>query len=263
MLSRKLRLIISNKVLIPCIVLSVLLSSCVTQRKIEYLQSKDQKLREFTNASFQDYTIRPNDEMYIQISSLDEASATIFSNNGTQNLANINPYGASLSSYTVNKDGYLEMPVIGKILVKDKTITQVTAMLKESLINILNQPIVSVKLVNRYVSVLGEVRNPGHFVYTQDKLSILDAVGLAGDITDYGNRKSILLIRNEYGKTIRVELNLTQSDILTSEYYFLKPNDIIYVKPMKNKFWGLRQFPFAIILSSITTAVLVLNYVNK
>ena len=171
-----------------------LLSSCVTQRKVEYLQDRNKNIKAFKEAEFPDYRLKPNDELYIQINSLDEAAANVFSN-GKQDpyLGSMQPYGASLLSYSIDKEGYLLLPVIGKILVKDKTLSEVSVILKDSLNHILNQPIVSVKLVNRYVSVLGEVKNPGHFPYSQDKLTIYDALGLAGDITDYGNRNKVIL----------------------------------------------------------------------
>jgi polysaccharide export outer membrane protein len=132
----------------------------------------------------------------------------------------------------------------------------VSTILKDSLSHILNQPVVTVKLVNRYVSVLGEVKNPGHFPYSQDKLTIYDALGLAGDITDYGNRNKVILIRNINGENIRINVDITKSDILISDYYNLRPNDIVYVKPLRNKFWGMRQFPFEILFSTLTTALL-------
>ncbi|NJO69304.1 MAG: hypothetical protein HC830_08535 [Bacteroidetes bacterium] len=178
---------------IPIGMFILLVSSCVTQKKIEYLQQQtSQPKSEYANESFKDYTLKANDELYIQISSLDDAAANIYTSSGNQNLGNLNAYGASLMSHAIDKDGYLELPVIGKMMVKDKSIAEVTAMIKESLVNVLNQPIVSVKLVNRYISVLGEVRTPGHFVYAQDKLTVFDAIGMAGDITDYGNRKSVI-----------------------------------------------------------------------
>lgn len=237
-------------------------SSCVTQRNVEYLQDKDNTSKSFNEAIIDDYRLKPSDELYIQISSLDDASASIFSGTGNQqsfNMGSIQPYGASLISYTIDKEGYLHLPVIGNVLVKDKTLAQVSTVLKESLTNILSQPIVSVKLVNRFVSVIGEVRNPGHFAYAKDKLSIFDAIGLAGDITDYGNRKEVILTRNENGKNIRINVNLTQSEILASSYYYLRPNDIVYVKPLGKKFWNLRQFPYTVILSTLTTALLIYN----
>lgn len=238
----------------------VILSSCVTQRRVEYLQDKNRNIKSFKEADNPDYRLKPNDELYIQINSMDEASVNIFSNTRQDYyLGSLQPYGASLMSYTVDKEGYVLLPVVGKILVKDKTISEVSLLFKDSLTHILNQPVVSVKLVNRYVSVLGEVKNPGHFPYAQDKLSIYDAIGLAGDITDYGNRNKIILIRNINGENIRVNVDLTKSDILASEYYNLRPNDIIYVKPLRNKFWGMRQFPFDILFSTLTTGLLIYN----
>ena len=237
-----------------------LLSSCVTQRRVEYLQDRNKNAKSFKEAEFPDYRLKPNDELYIQINSLDEAAANVFSNIKQEyNSGSISPYGASLLSYSVDKEGYLLLPVVGKILVKDKTLSEVSVILKDSLNHVLNQPIVSVKLVNRYVSVLGEVTNPGHFPYAQDKLTIYDALGLAGDITDYGNRNKVILIRNVNGENIRINVNLTNSEILASEYYNLRPNDIVYVKPLRNKFWGMRQFPFTILFSTLTTGLLIYN----
>lgn len=244
------------------IALLFLLSSCVTQRKVEYLQLRKSKVKEFSNDSFKDYTLKPNDELYIQIISLDEAAVNVFSSSNIQNAISLTPYSASLMSHKVNGEGYLELPVIGKVLVKDKTIDEVKTLLQNAFKNILNQPLISIKLVNSYVSVLGEVRNPGHYVYSQDKLTIFDAISMAGDITDYGNREKIVILRSLDGKNLYKELDLSKSEILASDSYFLQPNDIIYVKPLRKKFWGMRQFPFAVVLSAITTAILVFDYVK-
>jgi polysaccharide export outer membrane protein len=246
---------------ISILFISGILSSCVTQRKVEYLQDKFKDPKSFEEARVPEYKIKTDDELYIQVNSLDETAANIFINSGQLSLYNgsIQPYGASLISYRVDREGYLNLPVIGRMLVKDKTISEVTSMIKESLTNVLNQPAVSVKLVNKYVSVLGEVNEPGHFPLAQDKLSVFDALGMAGDISEYGNRKEVVLIRNIDGQNIRVNMNLTKSEILGSEYYSLKPNDIIYVKPLREKFWGMRQFPFAILFSTITTGLLIFN----
>ena len=262
MISKNDPLSFHKKINVSAIVICIgLLSSCVTQSKVEYLQDRNKTIKSFKEAEYPDYRLKPNDELYIQINSLDEAAANIFSN-GKQDNNNqgfLSPYGASLLSYAVDKDGYLLLPVIGKILVRDQTLSQVSVILKDSLNHILNQPVVTVKLVNRYVSVLGEVRSPGHYSYSQDKLSIFEAIGLAGDITDYGNRNQVILIRNVNGENFRINLNITKSDILASEYYNLRPNDIIYIKPLKNKFWGMRQFPFEILFSTLTTGLLIYN----
>ncbi len=239
-------------------------TSCVTQRNVEYLRDKSDMARSFNEAEIPDYRLKPNDELYIQINSLDEEAANMFSYTKQQSLylGSMGPYGASLMSYTVDKDGYLLLPVIGKILVKDKTVSDVTSILKDSLNHILNQPIISVKLVNRYVSVLGEVRNPGHFTYSQEKLTVYDAIGLAGDMTDYANRDKVVLVRNENGKNTRINIDLSKPDILASGYYYMRPNDMLYVKPLRKKFWGLRQFPFEVILSAVTTGILIYTVVK-
>lgn len=237
------------------------LSSCVTQRKVEYMQDKNKSIKSFPEVEVTDYRLKPYDELYIRINSLDEAAANIFANTAQQSpyTASIDAYGASLLSYSIDKEGYLLMPVIGKIPVRDKTLNEVSFILKDSLTHILNQPVVTVKLVNRYVSVLGEVNNPGHYPYSQDKLTVYDAIGLARDITDYGNRHEVILVRNENGENHRINLNLTRSEIFSSEYFIMRPNDILYVKPLRNKFWGMRQFPFAVLFSTITTGLLIYN----
>lgn len=241
----------------------LLTSSCVTQRKVEYLQNRNEE--SFKEAEFPDYKLKPNDELFVQISSLDDAAASVFSNGTNQQLINagmIQPYGASLMSYSIDRDGYLLLPVIGRIHVSDKTLSDVSIEIRDSLNHVLNHPLVSVKLVNRFVSILGEVNSPGHFPFSQDKLSIYDGIGLAGDITEYGNRSEVTLVRNEGGVNHRVDLNLTNSDILSSGYYNLRPNDIVYVKPLRNKFWGMRQFPFTVLFSALTTGILFYSVVR-
>jgi polysaccharide export outer membrane protein len=209
--------------------------------------------------------LKPYDELYITISSQDEVTTNVFSNTGSQQFvtaSSIQPYGASLISYSINKEGYLLLPVIGSLNVKDKTLLQVSNIIKDSLTNILSQPLVTVKLVNRYISVLGEVRTPGHFPYSQEKLTIYDAIGLAGDMTIYANRKEVVLARNENEKNIIIRIDLTQPEILETNYYYLRPNDMIYVKPMKKRLWGIDQFPYALILSTITTGLLLYNVIK-
>lgn len=249
------------------VIIFSLLSGCVTQRDLEYMQKSDRAPKSFTEAEVLDYRLKPNDELYIQINSLDDPSANVFSSANSQQssvLMSTTPYGASLISYAIDKGGYLQLPVIGNIYAKDKTLSEVSKILTDSLSHILSQPIVTVKLVNRYISVLGEVRVPGHYAYSQDKLSIYDAIGLAGDLTIFANRKEVTLTRNEKGKNILVKLDMTDPKILASEYYYIRPNDMIYVKPLKKRIWGMSEFPpaFSLILSTISTGILIYTVVK-
>lgn len=229
------------------------------------MQKTDQTPKAFKEAEVLDYRLKPNDELFIQFKSLDDPAANVYSMvNGQQSLSttNLDPYAASLLSYAIDKEGYLELPILGDIMVKDKTLSEVRTLLTDSLSHILSQPIVTVKLVNRYISVLGEVKQPGHYPFAQDKLSIYDAVGIAGDMTIYANRKNVTLTRNEKGKNILVQIDLTDPNILASEYYFLRPNDMIYIKPMKKRIWGMPDFPFAIILSTLSVTLLFYSVIK-
>jgi len=253
----------TKQVIVRAIVLILLifLSSCFSQKKVEYLRIENSNKRGFTEADFPDYKLKSNDELFVQINSLDEATTNLFSNatNQQSSSSTMSPYGASLLSYSVDKEGYVFFPVIGNVLVKGKTLSQVIEILKDSLIHVLNQPIITLKLVNRYVSVLGEVRNPGHYPYSQEKLSIYNALGLAGDITDYGNPGKVVLVRNENGENTQVKLDLTDPEILGSKYYYLRPNDLIYVKPLHSKVWRVRQIPLTLFFSAVTTGLLIYN----
>ncbi len=246
------------------LVIAILFSSCVTQRDLEYLRDRNNETTTFfREAEIPDYKLQINDELNIDIKSLDDPSTNVFQQISPQISGYTTPFSASLSSYMVDKSGYIQLPVLGSIHVESKTIPEVITMLQDSLDQILSFPQVKVKLVNRFVSVLGEVKNPGHYSYSQEKLTIFDALSLAGDITIYGNRNDVILARNENGKNLRINIDLTSATIMSNEYYYIRPNDIIYVKPMSKRFWGLSQFPWQILLSSISTAVLLYTVFGK
>ncbi len=255
--------IFSNKHLQLLTLFFFSLTSCILQRNVEYLQDENQSIKAFDEAEFPDYKLKPNDQLFIQVKSLDEGAANIFTTAGNQAFMGSGSFDPYLMSYSIDKDGRLLLPVIGNVLVRDKTTMEVAMMLKDSLLNILNQPIVSVKLVNRNVSVLGEVRSPGHFTYGQEKLSVYSAIGLAGDINDFGNRNNVVLLRNEKGQNIKINIDLTRSDLLTSDYYYLRPNDILYVKPRKVKYWSNRQSNVSFFFSTITTGLLIYSFIKQ
>jgi polysaccharide biosynthesis/export protein len=241
----------------------VFLSSCVSHRNLRYFSEKEKRdeiIKTYKEAEIAEYRLKPNDELDINIKSLDEPSTNVFQQLGNQQSTSsgyTTPYSASLSAYMIDKSGFIQLPVLGNIYVENRTIPEVISMLQDSLNNILSSPTVTVKLVNRYVSVLGEVRNPGHFSYAQEKINIYNALSLAGDVTTYGDRNDVLLVRNENGRNLSIRIDLSSDNILASDYYYLRPNDIIYVKPMRKKFWGLDTFPWTAVLSTISTAILI------
>jgi polysaccharide biosynthesis/export protein len=250
--------------IIPVVFLTVmvLFNSCVTQRNLEYMKKEKRTPVIVNEANYSEYKLQPTDALYIQITSLDDAASNVFAQPGATQTT-LDPYSAYLSSYTIDQDGYVQLPVIGKIQASGKTTMQVTELIKDSVKNILSLPVITVKLVNQYITVLGEVRTPGHYVFSQDKFTVFNALGMAGDISPYGDREKVTLIRNENGKTIRVNFDLTQPEILTSNYFYVKPNDLIYVKPMKKRIWGMETIPFALIFSTITTGLLIYTIIQQ
>ncbi|MCG8582533.1 MAG: polysaccharide export protein [Bacteroidales bacterium] len=245
--------------------LVIISCSCVTQKNLEYVQGDDSDIQSFEEALIEDYRLQPKDELYIKVTSLDDPSAQIFSSNNSSGYlenVSIQPYGASLFSYVIDKEGNITLPVLGDINVKDKTTKEVSDIILSSVVKILNQPAVSVKLVNRNVTVIGEVQRPGQYNYTLDKFTVYDAIGLAGDITIWGDRNKVVIIRNQNGKNLRIPISLTDQNILASNDLYVHPNDIIYVKPMRKRFWAINEFPYAILISTITAGILFYSVIE-
>jgi polysaccharide biosynthesis/export protein len=244
------------------LIILILFQSCVVQHDLEYMKNEKHSSLTTIEPPFSVYRLQPSDALYIQISSLDDAASNVFAQTSATSTT-LDPYSAYLNSFTIGQDGYVQLPVIGKIKAAGKTTVEVSDIIKDSLNRILSLPVITVKLVNQYVTVLGEVRNPGHYVYSQDKLTVFDAIGLAGDISNYGNRKKVALLRNENGKIVRVYFDLTDPGFLTSKYYYIQPNDMVYVKSMKKRIWGTETIPFALIFSTITTGLLIYTIIQQ
>lgn len=234
----------------------MMFSSCVTNKDLVYMQGKYQDIQIFDEYDLPDYRLKPQDELYIQITSLDDESTDVFSTI-QQDIYNLTPYSASLVSYEINKEGNLFLPVIGNLNVVGKTTNEVRLMIQDSLEYVLSKPTVTVKLSNRYITVLGEVRTPGHYSYSEENLTIYDALGMAGDITNFGNRKEVSITRSEDNVKKIVTVDLTEPEIASSEYLFIRPNDILYVKPLKKRFWDMATFPYGFMIATISTAILV------
>jgi polysaccharide export outer membrane protein len=243
----------------------VFLSSCVSQRQVKYLQRKQ---REDTTHSYQnrrtsDYKIQPHDNLYIRIFGLDEKSYLFFNKQsgiGGSSISESSEMGLYLDSYVVNDSGYIDFPLIGKIFIKDLKVDQAKNMIQSLVNEYLKDVIVTLKLVNFNITVLGEVKKPGNYKVYQDKINIFESVSLAGDLTDFANRHKVALIRQTKEGSRVIYLDMNSIDILHSEYYFLEPNDILYFAPLGIKRWGTETFPWALVFGSISTALLLINY---
>ncbi len=178
--------------------------------------------------------IQPNDVLSINVHGSDQETAAPF------NLEDQNNFGFSvesvqLSGYLVDEDESIDFPVLGNVKLGGLTTTGAKKRLTELLKDYLKEPVVNIRLLNFRVTVSGEVLSPGSFSVTNERLSIPDALALAGGLTDYANRANILVVREIGEEMILNRVNLQNTDFFTSEYYYLKQNDLIYVEPLKSK----------------------------
>ena len=220
-----------------CLVLLVMtLASCNTSEKILYFQDIVVNRPEVIEAT-RDITLQPMDQISILVSSKDPELAALFNLTFAQyragNGSSINNYGGEMSGYTIDELGEIDFPVLGKLHVSGMTKSEVAAMVKKRLMDesLVNDPVVTVEFMNLYFSVLGEVSRAGKYSITKDQITILEAIAMAGDLTIYGKRDGIFVIREENGERVTHWVDIRSKDIFKSPVYFLKQNDVIYVQP--------------------------------
>lgn len=247
------------------IVLSFLISSCTSQKELLYLRDIDAGIEDsvFFKQSI-NYKIQKQDILYIRIYSMNQEANEIFnltSGRYQQNLFQ-NETSLFINGYSVNDSGYVDLPIIGKVNVLQKTVEQAKEKIQTEADEILKNSSVVVKLISFKFSVLGEVNGPGMYRNYNNQLTVLEAIAMAGDITDYGNREKVLVIRPTKSGTETFRIDLTNSKVLSSEGFFLLPNDIVYVEPIKTKMFRINAPTISIFLSTISTLILILNFIN-
>jgi polysaccharide export outer membrane protein len=213
-------------------------------------------------------TVRPDDVLNITIQTLDPSANTILNqgnlpvNSGAVTGSSTNTTTqAVISGYLVNKDGYVHLPYAGDVLVKGLTSNQVKELVTQKISVFFKDPVVNVRFTNFKITVLGEVRNPTTFLLPNENPTIFDALGLAGDITLYGRRDNVMLIRSEAdGKKDIVRLNLDSTTAISSPYFYLKPNDVLYVEPTEDRVASTSAYrtrDIAIIASALSLMIVV------
>jgi polysaccharide export outer membrane protein len=245
-------------------IIAASMTSCVQYEELLYFRKDIKKPRPpFPSETIQNLTalrIQKNDVLSITVHSFDPIQSAPF------NL--MLPGGGGVSpfiSYIVDENGEIDFPVLGKLGLKDLTATEAKSKLVELLKVYLKNPVVNIRFVNFRVSVLGEVNGPGTFIISNDRITVLEALGMAGDLTPYSNRSNILVVREQNGIRQFGELDIQSSEIFNSEYYYLKQGDIVYIEPTKDKEASIRdQFteylPWVTSsLSAITTIIALLN----
>lgn len=246
-------------------IISLAVISCVPQSKMKYLQDKEGETpkSEFKNLR-PDYTLKPGDYVHIRIMSLDQKSNEIFASviatGGSNGYSNTTDQELYLKSYMVNDSGYISFPLLGNFYVKGQTIAEIEKSLTNSVSEIVQGASVVVKLVLYNISVLGEVNLPGKYTIYNDRVNVFEALALAHDLTGFANRSKVQIIRSEGNINNIVTLDLLSKDILSSPYYYLQPNDIIYIEPLKEKSYAFETFPYTLVYSTIGLVLVILTF---
>jgi len=217
--------------LLTLLMLSVVLfsPSCITRKDISYFQDISDTLT--VGKITQDYeaVIQPGDIVSVHVTSLSQESNAFF------NSVDEETGRLMANTYLVDASGAIEMPLIGNIKISESTTQVVKYLIRNKLDKYLVEPTVRVRIKNFKVTVLGEVAKPGVYSIPDEKITLVEALGLAGDLTIFAQRNNVLLIREKDGNRQFVKLDLRSKDFFESEYYYLHSNDILYIEPGKGK----------------------------
>lgn len=220
------------------------LSSCVSHKELLYLSDlpADADVTDsISNMGQTDLRIQPDDLLAITVSSYNLEASKPFNLEPTtmQSMASMQGTGGAasepLTGYFVDQEGFIDFPILGRLNVNRKTLNETKTVLYGKLKTYLKDPVVNIRFLNLKVSVLGEVLRPGTIRLTNKRITIFEAIGLAGDMTPYSNRSNVLLIREKNGKRSVKRINLQSSKVFQSPYYYLQQNDVVIVDPNKTK----------------------------
>jgi polysaccharide export outer membrane protein len=219
--------------------------SCRVNKNIPYFKDISDSLyakpRTIDATQFTNPKIQPNDIIQVSILTLDEAVNTMLLSQSS--AFSVQPSASSggqigaapVSGFLVDKDGQIELPIIGKIKLGGLTTAKARDTIHQRVAIFYKDPVVNVKFTNFSVTVLGEVKSPATYIVPNEKVSILDAIGLAGDLTIFGKRENVLLIRDSSGQKQFTRFNLNSASIVKSPYFYLRQGDLVYVEPNKSR----------------------------
>ena len=253
-------------------IVSLALSSCVTARKVNYMQKPDKQIPTYTDTlSYEDYVVRLGDRLYVYIYSLNEEVQRMY-NAGGNNSQMRGQMGMSgglggsydLYTYLVDEEGYIDFPTIGKIPVQGKTTREVKWLLEEELGKLMKEipgysmVSVEVNIVNRSFSVIGA--QSGRYMINKEKMTIFEALAMCGDLSEFNSRKEIKLVREKNGVTTIKTFDVRSEDIVNSEYYYIEPNDIIYIRQIPGYSFGINHVTTVIGVTAATISFGVFVY---
>lgn len=236
------------------IFLSVItMSSCITSRRLNYLQDPGMTIAEYKDTvNFVDYRLHIGDKLNINVISTDQETNQLFSGRTLQNIfiMKMDAY-SDLFTYTILSDGSIDFPMVGSINIAGKTIREATEIIEVAIRPLFKFSTVEVRMLNRVFSVIGG-ESSGFYQIVKEKINIFEALALAGDIDDFGDRSKVRIIRETLTGTEVKTFDLRSKDILHSEFFYVQPNDVIYVQTLNEQFFSIVSLP-SLISTGIST----------
>ena len=242
--------------------LFIIIQGCTPMKKITYLN--DSRVGEWDISPIPPkHHLEIGDILMIKVISRNAESNDLFNIENNTNSANPTLTAANLylNGFTINQEGTVDIPNVGKIFILNQTLEEAEETILKKAKDYLVNPFVVVKLANFEFTILGEVNAPGNYPVYKEGLTIYDAIAMSAGITDYGNLKHVKIIRSNKNKKKVYHIDLTDSNVLSSDFYYLRNNDLIYVQPLRYK--GLRKSQSQILLSTLTTFAILFNVYIK
>lgn len=240
------------------------LGSCISPKALPYLQDKSyttNKPVEVTNTAGL-YRVQAHDVLSIRVQSVQAELNELFNITDTRAILGSDPGTLFLSGYAVDEEGRINLPTVGRLKVGGLTLTQVQALVQQQVSGFVRGANVLVKLLSFKLTILGEVRNPGRYFVYNEQATLLEGLSLAGDLTEFGNRRTIKLIRPTSTGSAVVLIDLTDPALLRSPYYFLLPNDVLYVEPVRARTGRGNAGNLGLVFAGISSVVLLLSYLK-
>ena len=244
-----------------------LLTSCVPHRELVNYQRGVPTSAPQTIQTPPEIRIQANDVISIEVFGPDEKILEPFVNQSTATSNVIDVEAIQLGGYLVSAGGEISFPQIGKISVRGQTVEEVAGLIGDRLQSYMKDPVVNVRLLSFRVTVTGEVASEGSFIIFNDRISIPEAIARAGGMSDYANRRNVLLVRESQGERTYQRFDLTSGDVFNSEYFYLKQNDLLYVEPIRAKSGAIRDqtsktVPIITAVATILAVIINLTQTN-
>ncbi len=247
------------------LIIVLFFASCIPQKETMYLQDKESimEFNELTEITGK-YILHPNDYLFIRVSTFDPKISEFFNSSQGTNMNSNSFQGNTMFMYMIDDEMNVDYPYAGKINLKNCNLFQAKEKIKEALKPFVKDANILVRLGTNTYTILGEVNSPGTQSMSKDQITIFEAIGQAGDLTPYGKRKEIKIVRpTNDGKTETLLVDLTDHKIVGSKYYYIYPNDLIYVRPMRAKQFGIGESFSLGVLSTILSFSIAIIALSK